>query len=283
MIICKELGSTYETKEMLLKELKAKKDELFLAKKGTLKYSDAVPMFVGREEATQKAEEEEREELKYGDYVYPVINTINYLDSHMDVHLPGIWNKSVKEQKGKTSLIINHDFKVGSVIAFPEDVEPMVKVMKWSELGRSYEGETEALIFKSKMTSDSNNIGFSYYKNRRKVQHSICMEYVKFELCVDSDDDDWKKERKNWEKYLPNVVNPENAIKFGYFWAVIEAKIYREGSMVLQGSNDATPVLYEMGAEKITPDAEGTENKEPAEAIPERLESIKELINLIKN
>ena len=277
MIFCKELNKEFETKEEVLQELKTHLKQITLAKKATIKKADAFPMFWGGEKNGTTKANEEPTELKYGDYIYPVINTTLYLDSHQDVHLDGIWNKSAKEQAGKVSLIINHDFRVGKVISFPNEVEPMVKRMKWKDLGRSYEGETEALIFKALLTEDSNDTGFRYYKNRRPVEHSICMEYVKIHLAVDSDDEDWKEERNNWEKYLPLVVNPEKAIQMGYFWAVAEAKIHKEGSMVLRGSNDVTPTLYDIGAEKITP-----EKEEPTKVTPERMQKINELINLTK-
>lgn len=273
MIFCKELERAFTSKEEMLDELKANKKQVMLAKKATIKRADAVPMMYGA--SAVKKSGDDSTELGYGDIVFPVINTTLWLDSHRDVHLNGIWNKSVKEQKGRVSLIINHDFSVGSVISFPDEVEPMVKTIPWKELGREYEGDTEALIFKSVLTEDSNATAFRYYKNRRPVQHSICMEYVKIHLCADSQDEDWVNENKNWEKYLPLIVNPENAIKLGYFWAVEEAKIYREGSMVLNGSNEVTPTLYEIGAEKFTPN-------EPDYSTQEKIKKINELINLTK-
>jgi hypothetical protein len=275
MIHCKELNADFESIKDLHQALKANKKKVIQAKKGAIKYSDGMSFFVGKKGAEK--EEADEKKLEIGDTIYPVINTINYLDSHMDVHLYGIWKKSVEEQAGKVALIMNHDYKVGKVIAFPEDVVPMIKEMDWRELGRDYEGKTEALIFQSKLTEDSAEIAFKMYRNKRAVQHSVSMEYVKVELAVNSDDEDWKQERANYEKYFPLIVNPEKAIKFGYFWAVQEAKIYREGSMVLQGSNDATPTLYSIGAEKFTP------AEEPTNVTPERVDKINQLINLLKS
>lgn len=277
MIFCKELNTEFQTQKELLGAFKKHLSKIKLAKKSTLKFSDAFGGSLFLPSVASKQEGEPKR-LEYGDKVYPVINTTKYLDSHMDVHLDGIWNKSVQEQAGKVALITNHEYKIGSVIAFPEDVTPLVKVMPWKSLGKEYEGETEALIFDATLKEDASDIGFKMYQNKRAVQHSVCMEYVKFELAILSDDEEWKQERANWEKYLPLVVNPEKAIKYGYFWAVQEAKIYREGSMVLQGSNDVTPTLYSIGADKITPAKE-----EPTQVTQERVQKINELITLIKS
>jgi len=276
MIYCKELDQNFDSIAELHKALKANKSKILTAKKGAVKFSDGIALFGEKVGVNKEVSEGKR--LEYGDKIYPVINTTKILDSHMDVHLDGIWNKSVQEQAGKVALIINHEYKIGKVIAFPEDVTPLVRSLDWKELGRDYEGKTEALIFESTLKEDACDIGFKYYQNKRAVQHSVCMEYVKLELAINSDDSDWKSERQNWEKYLPVIVNPEKAIKFGYFWAVSEAKIYREGSMVLLGSNEATPTLYDLGAEKITP-----ANTEPTEVTSKRVTEINNLITFLKS
>lgn len=270
MILCKELNKEFEDKNSLLSELKERKREVLLSKKAEPKKADGVPMFNNTRKA--KEADEDSSPIEYGSKVYPVINTTLLLDSHQDVHLNGLWNKSVKEQVGKVSLITNHEFKVGSVISFPDETVPMVKVMKWRDLGYDIDGETEALIFESTLSEDSNPTAFGMYKRKRPVQHSVHMEYIQLELAVDSDDEDWKSERKNWDKYLPLIVNPENAIKMGYFWAVKEARIYKEGSMVLEGSNHITPALYNLEAGK------STSKNEPSDDT--RLQYINKLINL---
>ena len=55
------------------------------------------------------------------------------------------------------------------------------------------------------------------------------------------------------------IANKEEADRVGYFWAVTEAKIVKEGSMVLFGSNSVTPLLQK----DIEPDAP-TQEKEAA-------------------
>ena len=53
--------------------------------------------------------------------------------------------------------------------------------------------------------------------------------------------------------YINEIANKDKAIEQGYFWAVTEAKISKEGSMVLFGSNDVTQIIEnKTEAEKIT-------------------------------
>jgi len=251
MIRCKELNKSFSTKKELFNELKANKKELINLKKSAVKFSDPNGLqIVSKSEAVKGMQP--KGEIGYGSTVYPVINTTKYLDSHTDVHLDGIWNKSAKEQTGKTYLLINHDLSVGKVIAQPKDVEIMVKKMPWKDLGKDLEGETEALIFKSKLTEKSNKDGYLAYKDNDPVEHSIRMQYVKIDLAINSNDEDFADEKGVWDEVYPQIANKEVADETGYFWAVSEAKIFKEGSMVLAGSNDATPTLYDIEPLKST-------------------------------
>lgn len=244
MIKCKELNKDFTDKKSLFKALKTAKQELIAAKKATIKFTDPVIAHAGSGFVPLVKGMTVPKEISFGDFVYPVINTINYIDSHKDVHLWGIWDKSAKDQNGKTYYIINHDLSIGKVISYPKDVEIMVKEMQWSELGRNYIGSTQALIFKSKLTEASNNDAFQAIKNGEAIQNSVRMLYVRLELAINSSDEFYKEEKTVWDKYSKVVVNKE-ALEDGYFWAVHEAKIYMEGSAVLFGSNDVTPVQYE--------------------------------------
>lgn len=256
MIKCKELNRDFATKEEMFKALKENKQDIINLKKAAIKTSDSVPMLSVSETAEVVKGLSPKEELKIGDYVYPVINTTKYLDSHGDVHLNGIWDRSVTEQTGKTYLIINHDLSVGKVISQPKDVTPMVKEIAWKDLGKNFEGTTQALIFKAKLTEKSNRDGFLAYKDNDPVEHSIRMQYVKLDLAINSYDKDFKAEKALYDSIYPEIANKQAADENGYFWAVSEAKIYKEGSMVLAGSNDATPTLYDLEAGTTTSNKE---------------------------
>jgi hypothetical protein len=59
-------------------------------------------------------------------------------------------------------------------------------------------------------------------------------------FCIN--DEDYKEEFANWQKYYPDVANKDVADADGYFFAVTEARVI-EGSAVVIGSNTATPTL----------------------------------------
>jgi len=80
-------------------------------------------------------------------------------------------------------------------------------------------------------------------EKNRPVQNSIRMQYINFVTCIDDKRPEYKTEKANYDKYYPMIANKDVADREGYFWAVLEAKIVKEGSMVLFGSNDATPIL----------------------------------------
>jgi hypothetical protein len=68
------------------------------------------------------------------------------------------------------------------------------------------------------------------------------MRYVKLELAVNSENEDWKEEKAIWDANIDKIVNKEDAGKQGYFWVVKEARVI-EGSAVPNGSNPVTPTL----------------------------------------
>jgi len=176
-------------------------------------------------------------------FIYPVISTTNYLDSHGDVHIDGCFKKTVSDQQGKIFYAKNHDVRVGTIIAWPENVEMMVKKLDWSIIGKSYTGQSECLIFKINKENIEDDDAEDIIEKNRPVQNSIRMQYVNFVTCIDDKRPEYKTEKANWDKYYPIIANKEVANEMGYFWAVTELKIKEEGSMVIKGSNDATPIL----------------------------------------
>lgn len=250
MIYCKELNESFGTLKEMHKSLVHRREDIYQVKRSAVKFSDPFGLQIKSDEAVKSMVPDS--EIKFGDYVYPVINTTNYLDSHSDVHIPGIWDKSIAEQQGKIYLIVDHQLEIGKVISWPKDVTPQLYNLPWTDLGKDYSGNTQALIFKSKLSERSNKDAFDAYKEGDPVQHSIRMQYVKLRMAIN--DKEYKEEFEAWENYYPMIANKEVADELGYFFAIIEAKIFKEGSMVLAGSNDATPTLYNLEPEKSTQD-----------------------------
>lgn len=185
-----------------------------------------------------------------------VINTTKIMDSHSDVHLDGIWNQSLSQQK---NLYLLQEHKMTFTNIITDKVKAKVKSLDWSELGANFEGKTQALIFSAEVDKDRNEFMFEQYAKGFVKNHSVGMRYVKLELALDSESKYDKEEKEVWDKYISEVANKEDAENQGYFWAVSEAKII-EGSAVPIGSNKITPVLSieEKAADN------GTLNNEPS-------------------
>ncbi len=217
------------------------KSLIMAQKKYEVKYADEIrhaPLFVNAKgEVTAKAEDATADTP--GQITRQlVINTTNLMDSHDDVHIPGLWKKTLKDTKNGFLLLQEHVMAFEKVIA--EDVAAATRMMTWKELGAPYSGQTEALIFNPLIKQDRNPFMYSQYSNGYVKQHSVGMRYVVIELAIN--DEDYKQEFATWNKYINQVANKEQAEDQGYFFPVLEAKIV-EGSAVLRGSNWITPTL----------------------------------------
>ena len=251
MIIAKEFpDKEFATKEELFTSLRENKSLLIAQKKMITKQADSIFHYVGTENEkgeVVKADFEEQVEITKlkGSLV---INTTNLLDSHGDVHLKGIWTKSVKEQKN-ILLLQEHKMSFASIIS--DNVSAKVKKMSWKSLGFDLEGETEALIFDAEISKNRNDFMFNQYAKGYVKEHSIGMRYSKMSLAINSESKWDIEEKETWDKYYSEIANKELADEKGYFWAVTEAKII-EGSAVVKGSNYATPTIS-IEAVKDTP------------------------------
>jgi hypothetical protein len=230
---------TFATKRELYRALK-KHQGIITDSKKSVKFSVATtaiaPMEVIEEGVAKSINVKEGHSLH-------VINTTKILDSHNDLHINGIWSKSVKEQQGKIYFLSDHSMSVGSVIAYPKDVNMRLMTSSWKDLGLDYEGETQALVFEVNKDKIRHSEAKHIIENKIDIEHSIRMSYVKIELAVNSDEEDFKEEKSVWNKYYNQVANKEVADERGYMWVVKEARIHEEGSMVLRGSNHATPMV----------------------------------------
>lgn len=242
MIIVKEFpDKQFENKEELFKALRENKADLIATKKMTLKEADAVivvPSVSDNEGEVIKAESVDLASL---DKIKTelVINSTLMLDSHSDVHLNGIWNRSVKNIKSPY-LLQEHQMKFDKIIS--DDVKASVQTKTWKELGFKFEGNTEALVFDATISKNRNEFMFNQYANGFVKEHSVGMRYVKLDLAINSESKFDKEEKKVWDKHIDTIANKEVAEAQGYFWAVSEAKII-EGSAVVKGSNPATPTI----------------------------------------
>ena len=231
----------YQNKEELFKYLRENKDIICMQKKAQMKQADAID-FV-RLENTDKniviKSEDSGENNNDTLTVKAVINTTNYIDSHLDLHVPGLWKKSLQEKR-KMYLLEQHNHTHRGIIS--DEVKATTEMLNFKDLGQKYDGETQALIFEAKINKSDNEFMFEKYKNGKVLEHSVGMQYVKLMLAMNSDSKYDAEEKAIWDKYYPIVANKETADNYGYFWAVTEAKVI-EGSAVLFGSNNITPTI----------------------------------------
>lgn len=196
--------------------------------------------------------------------VKAIINTTNVMDSHDDVHIPGLWTKTLNESKNILHLQ-EHQNSFENIIASGNDLNAYTKYYDWKDLGYDYEGQTQALEFDSNVKKNRNKYMFEQYANGYVVNHSVGMKYVKIFLAVN--EENYPDEYQTWNRYIDSIVNRELAEEKGYFYAVTEAKLI-EGSAVPIGSNHITPTR------SVTPKEIETELKEQKEILIQILNKI---------
>lgn len=201
-----------------------------------------------------------------------VINATNILDSHCDLHIPGIWKKSISERK-LIYLCQEHDLSFKGIIS--DEVKAYTENISFKDLGFPYDGNAECLIFDAIIKEDRNEYMYKQYLNGFVRNHSVRMEYVKEYFCVRdtyaNGDADYTQFIDNWNKYSPMCANTQDLANVNYFYAVTEAKIKDEGSAVVKGSCFTTPTLEvteEKQAEKsldnhTEPSADDTQTEVP--------------------
>lgn len=252
--------------EPLLKWMKDNLSILMAEKKAAIKESDSFMtsvdinsrLIIDKNGVLQKATEGYVPNLETAETVLCVINTTNWLDSHSDVHIPGLWKKCLKENK-IFSHLQEHKQMFTHIIC--DESKGYTEKIAWKDLGYDAMGVTEALIFSTPFTGRNEYMEGQYRKGYVK-NHSVGMRYVTLKFCVNRPEDEYyKEEYANWTQYIDQVINREAAEEQGFFWAVLEAKII-EGSAVPVGSNIITPTIGFKSAEP----ASATPQNQPASA-----------------
>jgi len=226
----------FEDKADLFDFLVENKAALVAEKKYNVKHADAI--FCHGQNGASKAADGSDLSTADAIKVRSVINTTNVLDSHGDVHIPKIWNKSLRERK-EFYLLQEHKMNFENIIS--DEVKASAQNMEFKDLGfKSLKGTTQALVFESIIKADRNPFMFKQYAKGFVKNHSVGMRYVKMALAINSEEH--PDEFAVWNKYADQVANIKDAEAQGFFWAITEAKIL-EGSAVPMGSNHVTPTL----------------------------------------
>jgi hypothetical protein len=222
--------------KLSIKEIVANKEELIRLKKSANKFSDAVSLET-ESPIVIKAENSSNDTLEIM-YRTIVGNTYNWMDSHDDVHIDGLFTKSISENEKKILHLHDHLYRLTAKVGSPQSVYE--KEISWVDLGVAKVGTTKALMMDTAIKKNLNSQIFDMYLSKEINQHSVGMSYVKLYLAVN--DDKYKEEFTVWNKYFPMIGNPQRALDKGYFWAVTDAKLF-EISAVIAGSNELTPTL----------------------------------------
>lgn len=258
--------SKFSTKKEMFKFLIENKEQLITQKKSILKKADGFSFLGNTNIIYNKGIAYKSNELIKNPSddlgILAVINTTNWFDSHEDVHIKGIWTKSVKENKNPLHVQEHKSSEFSKIISSGNDLKVAIKNTTWKELGYDLSGETQALTYDSIVKKTRNPYMHDQYAKGFVTNHSVGMQYVKLFFCLN--DKDYIEDFDNFEKYIENVANKDVVVDNGYFWAVTEAKAL-EGSAVPMGSNIMTPTLENNKSEP----PQGTRrNQEPDKSTP---------------
>jgi len=274
----------FSTKEELFKDLKENLDFIVDAKKSEIQKSCDKGVSVTCKSLDLLKFSDQLKGIKIDDnFYYIAVNSTRVLDSHDDLHLDGIWNKSIKEQQGKNYLVCDHELEINNVIVRKEHIEMFVAKVPFMLLGKPYEGDTQVLIYKFPKNQVKNQVVKEWLDSGDEIEGSVRMQYVTFVLCMDSNNPEDATEKANYDQYYPIIANKEDFDYIYYFFAIKEAKNVRESSLVVFGSNNATgQVRTKEVADTITTEViEPLEDTQKTEQEAQK-EQLKQLLNKFK-
>jgi len=226
---------SFTDKMDLVRFMQKNRDELFAVKKAEYKTKSEPILKSGlfTNEFTPLIED------ITGDFIQvkTIINTSNVIDSHLDLHLQGIWNKTVSDNPFSHHLK-SHKSDFEFVIS--DKAKSYNERMNFKDLGLNVDMEMDANINEFVMERKRLPLMFDAYKNGEVKQHSVGMMYVKYDIAFW--DEESQKEMDFFNLMKSKAINPEVADEYGFLWIISEAK-KREGSAVVFGSNSITPTL----------------------------------------
>ena len=197
--------------------------------------------------------------------VNAIANLSGWCDTYMDVMIKDSWKKTI-EDKAIVYHLKNHKYSTDDIVG--KDPELYTKMFNLDYFGITSDvTKAQALMMRSIVTKDYDEKTYLLYKDNQIKHHSIGLRYIVIKLCIDSNLEEDKVYKENFDKYYPNVINKDVVDRYGYFWAVVEAKIL-ENSCVLFGANENTGV-YSTSENKGEAADEAPETTEPAEATQE--------------
>lgn len=266
-IFCKALDKYFTDKKQLFKELKENKQQIIDAKKAEIyKSCEKGTSLTAKPLDSLKLSDTSKEIIFDDNYYYIAVNSTKILDSHEDLHLDGLWKRTVKNQQGKNYLVDTHVLSMNTTIAKKEHIEMFTAIVPFSVIGKSYTGSTEILIYKIPKDKIISQIAKEWLESGDAIESSVRMQYVDIVLALDSEAPEDKKEKANYDMYISEIANKEDFDNdILYFWAVKEAKNVMESSLVLFGSNHVTGQINNGSSKDTQQDndsAEATQKEE---------------------
>lgn len=266
----KNLVPEFKTKAELFVFLRANKSKLISQKKALPTTSDDLEFGYTKMTGAKTFGSKAGETVDTVEGQLPVdiiANMSGWCDSQSDVMIKDSWKKSIGEVSASGQKIFyhlkNHDYCMDAILGkdptmYSKDIDLSIFNIK-TDIKKA-----QGLIMSSIVMKNYDDKIFNLYDDGQVKQHSIGLQYIQIVLCLDSTEEEDVIEKKNWDKYYPQVINKEKVDNYGYFWAVIEAKIL-EVSAVLFGANILTPVLSSGQPSKIDTGIQpldGTEKEE---------------------
>lgn len=171
--------------------------------------------------------------------VNAIANLSGWCDSYMDVMIKGNWDKTIAD-KSLVYHLKNHDYETDAIVGKNPELYTKNFDLSYFKISSDVQ-KAQALMMRSIVPKEYDKKTYLLYKDNQIKQHSIGLRYVQLVLCLDSNLEEDKDYKKAWDKYYPGVINKDKVDLYGYFFAVIEAKIM-ENSCVLFGANENTGV-----------------------------------------
>jgi len=166
-----------------------------------------------------------------------IFNSSFFIDSDLDMLLPGAASKSIKER--------GVDSKKGNKIKHLKDHDWSKNIARLDVLDErkiKINGEEVSGIYHESFYPESQDSSDLLIKIQEGLYdaRSIGFQYEKLVFCAkEAENEDAVK---NWEMFLPMAINPEVAEEAGHFWTVKEIRLW-EGSDVSFGANELTPMV----------------------------------------
>lgn len=231
----------YSTKEELFADFRANIGDLISFKKSTEQKSIDKGVTLSCKSLSHIDLKGQIKGLKMDDaYYYIGVNSTKFLDSHEDLHIDGLWYRSVKEQQGLNYLVADHNLTIADTIVRKEHVEMLIVKMPFALLGKSYPGDTEVLVYKFPKDKIVNDKAKEWLESGDAIEASVRMQYVTILFAMDSNDPEDATLKKNYDDYYSMIANKDEFEYIPYYFIIKEAKNVRESSLVIAGSNSVT-------------------------------------------